>query len=604
MQADDSNQTSSKTVDSELIGIVYEVAFDPGFWPGLLEGIAGLFEERQGASGTTSPDGKSEWIPNLSASIDMEESARLALLLPHLYRSLKLKRDYNLANHSRGQAQAIIEQFPVGVLFVTATGRLISANQQALDTIANSKVVWLQDGCLRISREEQNRQLAKVIAVAAGAAGEEAQEHVSSIKIHEDDEVLSVSLLVTPDPYPNTHYDRHIDNCAAIFISSCAGSRKVAESALHVLFDLTPAEARLAALLASGISLAEAAEQNRISKNTAKVQLKSIFSKTGVNRQAELVKLILTSPAVFSSLRCRQDKSGRMEKTGYLSRINRESSIRLRDGRRIQYAEYGDRNGKPVIHLHGILGCRYERLPDDEQTRKTGIRLIIPDRPGYGLSSQASKVGYLEFAADLGEFADRLELDRFSLMGLSVGAIYGSAFAYREPERVEKLVMISSTPPFRSFGDFAGVVPSLRLLIAFSRYLPTAARMICEIAISNACKDPDKFIDNIPASAADRKIFSDPCLKRHITDCLLAGSQGCHAGFVNDIMLSAQQWPFLMESLQVKVDFWHGTDDLHSPLQRIKPVMDRMKDYHLYLINGGGHFLIYDHWQAILQTLA
>ncbi|UWU91371.1 helix-turn-helix transcriptional regulator [Bradyrhizobium sp. CB1015] len=58
-------------------------------------------------------------------------------------------------------------------------------------------------------------------------------------------------------------------------------------------FDLTPAESRLAALLATGASLASAAEQLRISRETARNHLKSIFSKTGAHRQPELVKLLL-----------------------------------------------------------------------------------------------------------------------------------------------------------------------------------------------------------------------------------------------------------------------------------------------------------------------
>ncbi|NYG48064.1 DNA-binding CsgD family transcriptional regulator [Bradyrhizobium sp. IAR9] len=57
-------------------------------------------------------------------------------------------------------------------------------------------------------------------------------------------------------------------------------------------FDLTPAETRLAALLATGASLANAAEHLRISRETARNPLKPIFSKTGAHRQSELVTLL------------------------------------------------------------------------------------------------------------------------------------------------------------------------------------------------------------------------------------------------------------------------------------------------------------------------
>lgn len=57
-------------------------------------------------------------------------------------------------------------------------------------------------------------------------------------------------------------------------------------------FDLTPAESRLAAMLATGASIGSASECLGISRETARNHLKSIFSKTGAHRQSELVRLI------------------------------------------------------------------------------------------------------------------------------------------------------------------------------------------------------------------------------------------------------------------------------------------------------------------------
>jgi DNA-binding CsgD family transcriptional regulator len=57
---------------------------------------------------------------------------------------------------------------------------------------------------------------------------------------------------------------------------------------------LTSAEARLALLLAEGLSLKEASEALSVSVLTLRSQLKSVFVKTGVKRQTELVTLLLT----------------------------------------------------------------------------------------------------------------------------------------------------------------------------------------------------------------------------------------------------------------------------------------------------------------------
>jgi DNA-binding CsgD family transcriptional regulator len=63
-------------------------------------------------------------------------------------------------------------------------------------------------------------------------------------------------------------------------------------SLIQSLFDLTPAEARIAQKIAAGETLGDAAKQIGISAETARKQLKSVFVKTGVSRQAELVGLL------------------------------------------------------------------------------------------------------------------------------------------------------------------------------------------------------------------------------------------------------------------------------------------------------------------------
>jgi DNA-binding CsgD family transcriptional regulator len=85
--------------------------------------------------------------------------------------------------------------------------------------------------------------------------------------------------------------------CVAVFISDPDLRESASRQALGDLFGLTPAEANLAILLARGLSLAEASGAQNISLHTARAQLKAIFAKTGVSRQAELVRLVLKSVA-------------------------------------------------------------------------------------------------------------------------------------------------------------------------------------------------------------------------------------------------------------------------------------------------------------------
>ncbi|MGB3538531.1 MAG: hypothetical protein WBA42_10255 [Mesorhizobium sp.] len=64
------------------------------------------------------------------------------------------------------------------------------------------------------------------------------------------------------------------------------------EAAYRTIYGLTPSEAKLAAILAGGGALAEAAETLSITGGTARQRLKSIFTKTDTHRQGELVALL------------------------------------------------------------------------------------------------------------------------------------------------------------------------------------------------------------------------------------------------------------------------------------------------------------------------
>ena len=69
-------------------------------------------------------------------------------------------------------------------------------------------------------------------------------------------------------------------------------------------------------------------------------------------------------------------------------------TIKLKDGRTLGYAEWGDPKGKPVFHFHGSSSSRLEH-PSAEAMLK-GIRLITVDRPGHSLSDFCPSSGNLE----------------------------------------------------------------------------------------------------------------------------------------------------------------------------------------------------------------
>jgi DNA-binding CsgD family transcriptional regulator len=91
------------------------------------------------------------------------------------------------------------------------------------------------------------------------------------------------------------------ESLALLFVSDSEAEAELPTSALSRLYGLTPAEAALVRELANGRSIQEAAVRLGITIGTARQRLVQIFDKTGTERQASLVRLVLTGPEGLST---------------------------------------------------------------------------------------------------------------------------------------------------------------------------------------------------------------------------------------------------------------------------------------------------------------
>ncbi len=85
--------------------------------------------------------------------------------------------------------------------------------------------------------------------------------------------------------------------------------------------------------------------------------------------------------------------SSRTRDDGRMRRLPDDHVARLRDGRDIGYAQYGDPDGFPVVNAHGGLACRLDVKAAAVIADAAGIRLISPDRPGIGRPAARSWTG-------------------------------------------------------------------------------------------------------------------------------------------------------------------------------------------------------------------
>ena len=92
-------------------------------------------------------------------------------------------------------------------------------------------------------------------------------------------------------------------------------------------------------------------------------------------------------------------------------------TVTLPDGRLLGYAVYGDPSGLPVLGLHGTPGSRLMFRMAHPVAQGLGIRLISPERPGFGISTYQPGRTLASYALDIADFADALAIERFAVAG-------------------------------------------------------------------------------------------------------------------------------------------------------------------------------------------
>ncbi|HPM77078.1 MAG TPA: alpha/beta hydrolase [bacterium] len=113
------------------------------------------------------------------------------------------------------------------------------------------------------------------------------------------------------------------------------------------------------------------------------------------------------------------------------------------DGYKLHYIDLGE--GEPLLLLHGFASSGYAWNRQVEPLRQAGMRLILVDLPGQGFSDvppHSFKPTVENIAAEVIKLADHLRLEKFSLLGCSMGGGLTLYLCWKFPERVERAAVI------------------------------------------------------------------------------------------------------------------------------------------------------------------
>jgi pimeloyl-ACP methyl ester carboxylesterase len=285
--------------------------------------------------------------------------------------------------------------------------------------------------------------------------------------------------------------------------------------------------------------------------------------------------------------------------------IQSDRLLWLSDGRRLSYRDAGSPTGRPVLYLHGTPSSRMEADRQlSEAAARLGLRVLAPDRPGYGRTSFApyDVRGYAEHIIG---FLDELDVGVVGILGVSGGGRYACACAAHLGPRASRTTLVASTASSDLPGVRATWSTADRRLYALAvrapwllrRYLAVVARRIR----SDPTRVPELFDDLLTEAAAT----PDPEVRAILTAAMTEAFRQGPRGAVRDISLEARPWHVDLAAIETPVDVWHGYKDTLVPVEHAAALVSAIPTASLRLFLEEGHIsLRRRHIAAILEAFA
>lgn len=225
-----------------------------------------------------------------------EEMDALNKLVPHLQRGIQMRQRFAELQLGQNFMAGSLDVLAMPTLLFDESSRVVHTNINANALLSHAKNLWLDDGHLLTNDSSVTRnlnlELTNAIRSSRGNGGDP-----TGVVLLPRFGRMPLMLMIAPLCLTGASSR----GAALLFVFDPETVPAITPDLIRRLFGLTDAESELAVALCSGKTLDDAAVERGTSIHTTRSQLKSIFSKTGTKRQADLVSLLLASPAYFLS---------------------------------------------------------------------------------------------------------------------------------------------------------------------------------------------------------------------------------------------------------------------------------------------------------------
>jgi pimeloyl-ACP methyl ester carboxylesterase len=226
----------------------------------------------------------------------------------------------------------------------------------------------------------------------------------------------------------------------------------------------------------------------------------------------------------------------------------------LKDGRTLAYTSCGAPDGFPVIVHHGTPGSRLFAAVLSDVASEQGVRLITPDRPGYGRSSPPPQDWtWRDWQTDLTELLDAETIDRAAILGFSGGGPFALAAA---------------TSGWASrVGVVGTVIPPADTALQKLSKIPFAIRVIFRVSnVLASISGPETVIKQYTDQSVAAPVFQ--AIAEDFHEALQQGARAItreNRSFASGSIEPGQ--------LSIPIRAWHGIGDENAPLSPVQTFM-------------------------------
>jgi pimeloyl-ACP methyl ester carboxylesterase len=279
----------------------------------------------------------------------------------------------------------------------------------------------------------------------------------------------------------------------------------------------------------------------------------------------------------------------------------KDSAIDLSDGRVLAYTDIGESGQPCVLFFHGAPSSRLRVAYLENEFVASGVRVISPDRPWYGRSSQHPGRSMADWPSDVSALTEALGIERFAVAGHSSGGPYAVACAALLSDRVSGLVTLGGVTDMGWPSAWEGYIESERELMR----MPDEESVVAW-CIEHFGEDGSRFMSasGMDLPEADLPLYEDERIASMLATARAEAFRQGVGGYAQDVFTQGRPWPFDPDQIRAPAVILQGEGDTLLPMTHAQHIADVVPGASLRMLPHHGHFSILGELPAVAAGLA